>query len=225
LQSLRTVRRIAAQAPPLALLATLCLLALGAAGAGAKTRHSACGAAAGKAHARALHGCAKHEARSKKHASRSKHHTKRHHNRTTVKGTGTTPKTQAKTPAPATPAECEDGTAPASNGEGEFLCADGSEPVCADGAEPTASHGKLTCPPEPETGQTFGESECASEEGECAAQTRPICEDGSAPIWSKLGFYNCRSGEPTCETGSDPMFSSEGNILACEVAQDEDEEN
>jgi hypothetical protein len=217
----RTVRRVAALAAPLALLAVLCLLALGAAGAGAKTRHSACGTQS-KAHARTLRGCAKHQSRSK-HTSRSHHHHAKPHHKHAVKVTGT-PKTPAKPPALQAPAECEDGSAPMSTGEGQFSCADGSEPTCADGSEPAASHGKLTCAPDPETGQSFGEGECATEEGECVAEMRPICEDGGAPIWSKQGFFNCRSGEPTCETGLDPTFSSEGNILACESAQGEDEE-
>jgi len=109
---------------------------------------------------------------------------------------------------------------------GSFSCSDGSEPTCENGSEPTPSSDgagpKLVCAPDPETGQNFGE-ECEVSEGECAAPLPPICADGSAPIWSRQGYYNCRYGEPTCESGSNPTFSTNGTILFCEAAASTEE--
>jgi hypothetical protein len=199
----------------LAFAALALLMLLGAPGAGARGR-SAC-----VPHSHS-HGCAKHASSKHKAKHKSKQHKSKHH--------ASKPKPAPKKTAPKQeelePAVCEDGTTPVAEGS-SFACTDGSEPVCASGAEPEATHHstKLECSSEPELeGETFGEEE---DEGECELEecvggqdVRPVCEDGSTPLWSKQGFYACRTGEATCETGQSPTFSTEGNVLFCEPADD-----
>lgn len=212
---------------PALLLAIACLLlGTGAAGAGAKTRthNSACKAAVHVHASHASHACAKRShAKHRRHPHKAvKSQSRRHHTQSSKgKSGGGSAAHQAET----TPAVCENGSTPSTSGQGTFACDDGSEPVCENGSEPASTSGgsKLVCAPNPDTGPSFGEECELAFEGGCAAPTPPICQDGSAPIWSKQGYYSCRYGEPTCETGSEPTFSSNGTILYCEAAESGDE--
>jgi hypothetical protein len=44
---------------------------------------------------------------------------------------------------------CEDGSVPLPDGEGSYICEDGSEPICADGVPVVGADGSLACGPGP----------------------------------------------------------------------------
>jgi hypothetical protein len=166
----------------------------------AKSAASSCSSAAthAKPHVRACagrHGSARAHRKLKSRHSRGHHRikkkSKRHHDTT-----------GATRPAPK-PASCEDGSRPHSEGEGDYSCADGSEPVCANGAEPTPtlSGTKLVCPLASAPGIDWSEAEC---------------EDGEAPERDASGSYVCEDGSrPSCPDGSQPTLSDDGSMLVC----------
>ncbi|HEX3911037.1 MAG TPA: hypothetical protein VHW67_10090 [Solirubrobacteraceae bacterium] len=149
--------------------------------------------------ARATHASAR--SKSKRHHAKRTHRAKRpkkHKGRHKPAGGTTT------VPAPSTPAVCEDGSKPRSEGEGLYSCSNGAEPVCSNGAEPTAAHGgaKLVCPPATSSNTEWNEAEC---------------EDGSSPERSGAGFV-CEDGSrPSCEEGGQPTASEDGSMLVCIV--------
>jgi len=140
----------------------------------------------------------------RKSRARSRSKAKGHHSKHSKKGKHKA-KAKRKT-APqahaATPALCEDGSAPVSEGGGSFSCADESEPACSNGSAPVLSSNgqKLLC----------------AVKADAAGQTGAVCEDGSAPVPASEGSFSCDDESmPVCEDGSIPALSSSGSTLVC----------
>jgi hypothetical protein len=186
--------------PALALLlAALAALLCRPAAAPAKAARSACSTtSAGTKHVRACAGRA-HSGRS--HA-KAKGHRSGHRHRINKKKSS---RHSSGAPATAalTPATCEDGSRPHSEGEGTFSCGDGSEPVCTSGAEPLASSNgaRLVCPAPAAGAVEWNEAECA---------------DGSDPESSAEGDWACEDGSPpACPEGTAMTPSEDDSTLLC----------
>jgi len=161
---------------------------------------SSSAAARAKQHLRA---CAGSKRSVHAHAKVKGHHAKHNHSK---KKKGKAKRKSTHAPAALRPATCEDGTTPTrdSEGEGEYACGDGADPICAGGAEPltTRSGTRLLCPAKSASGVEFSE---------------PNCEDGSSPERSEdTGVYACADGSrATCENATQPVLSDDGSMLVC----------
>jgi hypothetical protein len=180
------------------LLATVFALLVGSAPSAAQSSPAGCASRAASTGAR-TRGCAAREQRSHAKGKAKRHHAKHAKKKSQSQHSPAvrTPKTTALQPA-----DCEDASTPALEGEGSYSCADGSEPICTDGSEPVpASKGAgLVCPTAAKPVVEFSEASC---------------KDGSAPAGAS-GGYSCEDGsQPECEDGSQPVLSDDGSALTC----------
>ncbi len=124
---------------------------------------------------------------------------------------------------------CEDGSTPATDGEGATSCADGAEPQC-----PAGTHAKLSREGTILYCEHGGETETGFDEGQCEGASTPgcgtlgtpeqqlsACDDGSRANTTGEGEYRCADGsEPACPAGYELTISGDGSSLVCDSAQD-----